>query len=110
MAILIYLVAAHFLFDYALQGDWMSRAKNLKLDLVLGETIWPLTLFGHALIHATAVQLITGSWILFTAELVLHTWTDYEKCRGSFGYNTDQFIHIGCKVAYAAALFFEVLA
>lgn len=105
LEILVYMVAAHFLLDYALQGDWMSKAKNVSLDLVPGERIWPLALAGHALIHATAVQIITGSWLLFTIELVIHTLTDYSKCRGRFGYNADQYIHIGCKVAYAAALF-----
>jgi hypothetical protein len=29
-------------------------------------------LFGHAIIHATTVQIITGSWFLFLLELVVH--------------------------------------
>lgn len=104
LEMLVYMIAAHFLLDYALQGDWMSKAKNATLDLVPGERIWPLALFGHALLHATAVQIITGSWVLFLLELVIHTLTDYGKCRGHFGYNADQFIHVGCKVAYAGLL------
>jgi hypothetical protein len=101
---LVYMLAAHFLLDYALQGDWMSKAKNLNLVLVPGEMIWPLALFGHALIHATAVQIITGSWLLFALELVIHAVTDYIKCSGLLGYNSDQYIHIGCKVAYAVII------
>lgn len=104
LEMLVYMIAAHFLLDYALQGDWMSKAKNATLDLVPGERIWPLALLGHALIHATAVQIITGNWWLFTVELVLHSLTDYRKCRGDFGYNYDQMLHLSCKVLYAAAL------
>ncbi|CDN96072.1 DUF3307 domain-containing protein [Rhizobium oryzihabitans] len=104
LEMLVYMIAAHFLLDYALQGDWMSKAKNATLDLVPGERIWPLALFGHALIHATAVQIITGNWWLFPVELIVHFITDYRKCRGDFGYNFDQAVHIGCKVLYAGAL------
>ncbi|MCZ7856018.1 DUF3307 domain-containing protein [Agrobacterium salinitolerans] len=104
LEMLVYMIAAHFLLDYALQGDWMSKAKNATLDLVPGERIWPLALFGHALIHATAVQIITGNWFLFTLELIIHWATDYAKCKGRFGYNTDQYIHIACKLAYAVVL------
>lgn len=68
LEMLVYMIAAHFLLDYALQGDWMSKAKNATLDLVPGEKIWPLALFGHALIHATAVQIISGNWFLFSLE------------------------------------------
>lgn len=104
LEMLVYMTAAHFLLDYALQGDWMSRAKNPHAYLVPGERIWPLALFGHALLHATAVKIITGSWALFLLEIVIHALTDYAKCKGRFGYNADQCVHIGCKVAYAALL------
>lgn len=101
---LVYMIAAHFLLDYALQGDWMSKAKNASLDLVPGERIWPLALFGHALLHATALQIITGSWVFFAAELICHGLTDYAKCKGRFGYNVDQYVHLGCKIGYAGLL------
>ena len=105
---LVFLLAAHFLFDYALQGDWMSKAKNPKLDLVPGEEIWPLALFGHSLLHATAVYVITGSWFLFVVELVVHFVTDYEKCNGRFGYNADQINHVLWKVLYVIFLWIGV--
>lgn len=105
---LVYMVAAHFLLDYALQGDWMSKAKNPTLELVPGEEIWPMALFGHSILHATAVQIIAGSWALFVAELIIHAVTDYAKCRNLFGYNTDQLIHVGCKIAYALILAVEI--
>ncbi|WP_233122739.1 DUF3307 domain-containing protein [Agrobacterium vaccinii] len=106
---MVYMIAAHFLLDYALQGEWMSKAKNATLDLVPGERIWPLALFGHALLHATAVQIITGSWVFFAAELIIHGSTDYAKCNGRFGYNIDQAIHICCKLAYVGAMLIALL-
>lgn len=121
MITLIYLLAAHAVCDYPLQGDWLSKAKNptmlfdpsaglrkTKPDDVFSthflETIWPLALLSHALIHAAAVLLITGSIVLFVAELIAHTLIDYAKCRGAFGYNTDQLLHIGCKLIWITAL------
>lgn len=104
MSALIYMLAAHALCDYPLQGDWLSKAKNPTLTLVPGETIWPLALASHALIQAVAVQLITGSWLLGTAEFIVHFITDYSKCKGRFGYNVDQLIHIGCKVVWFGIL------
>lgn len=101
---LIYMLAAHAICDYALQGDWLSKAKNPKLDLVAGEVIWPLALGSHAIIQAVAVHIVTGSWLLAGCEFVAHYLIDYSKCSGRFGYNVDQYLHIGCKVAYFAAL------
>lgn len=101
---LVYMLAAHALFDYPLQGDWLSKAKNPKLDLVLGETIWPMALASHAIIHAVAVHAITGSWVLASIEFAAHFLIDWSKCSGRFGYNVDQYLHVGCKVFYFVAL------
>jgi hypothetical protein len=120
-SILVYLLAAHAVCDYPLQGDWLSKAKNptLIFDPSAGlrkpveadrysremlEHIWPLALTSHALIQAVAVQLITGSWVLGGAEFVVHFATDWAKCRNWFGYNTDQLIHILCKCAWVGLL------
>lgn len=107
MTILIYMIATHFLVDYPLQGEWLSAIKNPSISRVPGETIWPLALFGHAIMHAVVVQIITGSWSLFVIELAAHMAIDYSKCKGRFGYNTDQYLHLICKAAYAAAIFFN---
>lgn len=95
--------AAHFLCDYPLQGDWLSKAKNHKVNLV-GETIWPMALIGHAMVHAAAVYLITGNPALCGLELIIHGATDWAKCDGRIGYNTDQFIHLFCKVVWVMLL------
>jgi len=99
------LFAGHALADYPLQGDWLSKAKNHKLDLVPGERIWPLALTGHAAIHAAVVWMITGSMLLAVIEFAAHAATDWAKCDGRISYNTDQAIHITCKAFYVVLLF-----
>lgn len=101
---LFLLIAAHALCDYPLQGDWLSKAKNPTINLVPGETIWPLALLSHAMIHAAAVLLVTGSMTLAVCELVAHMLIDNAKCRGWFGYNFDQVLHLACKLIWVAVL------
>lgn len=100
--IFAWMLIAHAIADYPLQGDWLSRAKNPTLSLVPGEAIWPGALASHAGIHAGAVWLITGSWALALAELVAHAGLDYAKCRGRLTYNADQALHVCCKGVWAA--------
>jgi hypothetical protein len=102
IGILFWLLVGHALADYPLQGDWLSKAKNPTFDLVPGATIWPLALLFHALIHAGAVALVTGSMALAICELVAHAAIDYWKCRGGLTYNADQVAHVLCKVVWAA--------
>ncbi len=98
------LATAHFVADYPLQGDWLSKAKNPYLTIIPGETIWPLAMLGHALIHAAFVYGLTGSALLAAAETVAHMLIDAAKCAGRIGYNTDQFAHLACKAFYVAAM------
>lgn len=100
---LLALLAAHALADYPLQGDWLSKAKNHTLSLVPGETIWPMALVSHALIHSLAVYVVTSSFWMALAELVVHSAIDYLKCDGRLTYNQDQMAHILCKLVYVAA-------
>lgn len=101
---LAWMLIGHALADYPLQGDWLSKAKNHKLGLVPGETIWPLALLSHAAIHAGAVKLATGSWWLAALEFWTHAWIDWGKCEGMFGYNADQTMHLLCKLVWFALL------
>ena len=124
MKILLLLFAAHALCDFPLQNDFLSRGKNYRAPLP--GVPWWQCLFAHALIQAGAVCWITGSVLLALLELVIHTATDYAKCAGWFdplytervygrrlshriglsnlALTTDQFIHYGCKVLWAAAV------
>jgi len=104
MDALLWMLIGHAVADYPLQGDWLSKAKNPTLNLVAGQTIWPLALMSHAAIHAGAVKLATGSWVLAAAEFSAHTFIDFVKCRGIISYNQDQAAHIGCKLCWAGLL------
>ncbi len=107
MEILILMLVAHGVADYPLQGDWLSKAKNHKMDLV-GETIWPMALGQHAAVHAGAVYLITQSWLLASLEFISHAIIDYSKCDGRIGYNTDQILHVFCKIVWAGLFLYGV--
>jgi hypothetical protein len=108
----IWLLVAHCLCDYPLQGDFLSRAK--RRGGVTGVP-WYQALAAHATIHAGAVLLITGSMVLFVAELVAHAAIDYWKCaKGAFGtveqeqaYDVDQLMHWSCKALWVLGLAME---
>lgn len=100
--ILALLIAAHFLADYPLQGDFLANGKNRKKPIPGIPFYHPLT--AHAAIHGGFVGVITGSLWLGLAETVIHWITDDAKCRGWISYNTDQAIHIGCKVAWTVLI------
>lgn len=104
MDALIWMLIGHAVADYPLQGDWLSKAKNPTLTLVPGEVIWPMALLSHSAVHAGAVNLATGSWLLAAAEFVAHTMIDYSKCRGLISYNQDQAAHAACKLCWASIL------
>lgn len=93
------LVFAHFLFDYPLQGDFLSRAKN-RFEPIQ-HVPWYQAMFAHTAMHGFAVWFITGIPLLGLAEMAIHWITDDLKCRGELTYNQDQAIHIICKVVWA---------
>jgi hypothetical protein len=101
---LVWMLIGHAVADYPLQGDWLSKAKNRTLSLVPGESIWTGALGSHAAIHAGAVKLATGSWLLASAEFAVHFVIDDTKCRGKLSYNRDQALHVICKVTWFALL------
>ncbi|MBX9934543.1 MAG: DUF3307 domain-containing protein [Methylobacterium sp.] len=98
---LLWMLIGHALADYPLQGDWLSKAKNHTLSLVPGATIWPHALLCHAAIHAGAVKLATGSWLLALLELAAHFAIDFAKCTGALTYGQDQALHVACKLLWA---------
>lgn len=91
------LLAAHWVADYPLQGDFLATAKAHG----------PLRVYhlcAHAGIHAGAVALVTGQVWLGPAEFVAHTIIDESKTRGRISFATDQALHIACKVVWLAIL------
>lgn len=90
------LLCAHALCDYPLQGDFLARGKNHKQPIP--GIPWYQCLAAHALIHGLAVTLITQRMDLGMLETALHIVIDYGKSDGWYGYNTDQMLHIICKL------------
>ena len=103
LEILALLMAAHALADYPLQGDFLSKAKNHTAPIP--GVPWYQALAGHAAIHGGFVGIITGTLWLGLAEFVAHCVIDRAKCAGHISYNTDQSLHVACKVVWVAALF-----
>jgi hypothetical protein len=93
------LVVAHVICDYPLQGDFLARAKN-RTAPIPGVPWWQ-ALGAHSIMHGGAVWLLTGIPFLGLAEVVAHAATDDAKCRGRISFNTDQGIHIACKLVWA---------
>lgn len=100
---LIALLGAHAVLDYAGQGDFMSKAKNRAA--AFPEVPWWNVMAAHALIHGAAVALITGIWWLCIAEAVIHFAVDDAKCTRRISYNVDQLIHVACKLVWLAVAF-----
>jgi hypothetical protein len=98
MIMLVALIGAHCFFDFAGQGDFMSKAKSRSSPIP--GVPWAPVLAAHAAIHGAAVAVITGVWWLFLAEAAMHFMTDDAKCSGKIDFNRDQLIHIGCKVVW----------
>jgi type IV secretory pathway VirB3-like protein len=96
------LAVLHCLCDYPLQGDFLSKAKNHTAPIP--GVPWYQALMAHAVIQGGAVWLVTGSLWLAAIEIVLHAVTDYLKCANRISFNTDQAIHLLCKIAYVFAL------
>jgi len=57
--------------DYPLQSEWVARAKQPGFTFD-GECDLASVLDCHAGIHAGAVKLVTGSWLLAGLEFVAH--------------------------------------
>jgi hypothetical protein len=96
------LVVGHAIADYPMQGDFLARAKNRTAPIP--GVPWYQALMAHAGIHGGFVGIITGSVWLGIAEFLIHAAIDDAKCRGRISYNTDQALHIGCKVLWVLIL------
>lgn len=125
LILLFWLLVVHCLADYALQGDFMAKAKNHTASIP--GVPWMQALGAHALIHGGFVAAVTGSVVLGLAEVVCHAVIDYGKSAGwyEFGgrwipngphsvyrrrcdtqcvarkaYHIDQLLHVTCKVVW----------
>lgn len=109
LELLFYLAGFHAFADFALQTDWLYRAKNHKLPegaekADFGLPMWPLILGSHALIHGAGAAYLTGSVLIGVLETFAHAVIDYLKSDGKIGIYADQALHIACKAVWAAPL------
>lgn len=92
----------HAVADYPLQGDYLAREK--VRSQAAGLASWVMALSAHALVHAGAVWLISGSMGMAAAELSLHWLIDLAKGERRIGLVTDQLMHLACKAGYVLVL------
>lgn len=99
-AMLFALVACHFLADYPLQGDFLAQAKDR--NTAVGKVFWRHALAAHAFIHGLFVAMVTGWVVLGLFEVVWHAVIDHAKCERRISLNTDQALHLLCKLVWFA--------
>lgn len=95
--LIFWLLVGHALCDYPLQATYLSQAKRRNSGK---STPWWIALSMHAMIHAGAVALVTGSLWLGGAEFVCHWCIDYAKCEKKIDDTTDQLLHVYCKLLW----------
>ncbi|MGH8455076.1 MAG: DUF3307 domain-containing protein [Nevskiales bacterium] len=103
--VLFWLMVGHSLADYPLQSEWMVHAKNRhniqpSTSSKRPDLIWLHVLSAHAAIHGGFVALITQNLWLGLAEFWAHYIIDYGKSEHWYGFHTDQFLHIACKLVW----------
>ena len=93
---LFLLLAGHALGDFALQNDYVAKTKANSL----------VVMAAHSLIHGAIVFCVTSSLTLGLVETALHAAIDSAKCRDAISFNTDQLLHVGCKLGYIVLIYF----
>jgi len=109
--LLFLLLCGHFLADFTFQTEWIATNKNRHVRLKFPpeqrahmQVIWPWLLSSHAITHALMVFLVTQKLSLSIAEFVVHWAVDFGKCEKWYGFHTDQLLHVGSKVLWAALI------
>lgn len=97
------LIGLHFLCDYPLQGDFLAVGKGSFAKPHFGVP-WYHCMAAHCAIHGLAVGLVTGIWWFGLIEFALHFMIDVAKCVKATNIQTDQAMHIVCKLIYVLAL------
>lgn len=91
--LLIALVMAHFLCDFALQNDFVA---NFKARFVgdRKNDMWMWVLSAHCAIHALPVFILTKSIALSALMFGTHFIIDLMKCERKISFNMDQSLHL----------------
>lgn len=93
------LVFAHFVCDFALQSDRMALEKQPGRDQTLP---WGWWLTAHGATHGMAVAWISGWPLLGLLEAMAHALIDWCKGRWRWSMAVDQSLHLGCKLVWVS--------
>lgn len=108
--LLFQLLVMHAMLDFMLQPDIMASAKSRHSRYhERGSRDFPAWYYwmgAHALGHGGAVYLVTGNIFLGLIETGLHAIIDHFKCEHRTSLSQDQALHLVCKVAYCAYVFY----
>lgn len=108
LSLLCSMIALHFVADFPLQGDYLAKGKQGVFDTPeMKISHW--CLLAHASIHALFVGIITGSLLLSFLELCTHAIIDHCKIENKISFDSDQLLHIGCKIVWVG-IFIEFLS
>jgi len=108
-ALLLFLLAAHVLMDFALQSETMALCKCRSCTNPIARSVpWYYWLLAHSLLHGAAVGIVLrwfdSDWNLVAAivcgETLLHALIDHGKCEGWYRIHTDQLLHVACKLLW----------
>ena len=83
------LLFGHFLADFPLQGDYLSKIKNPRDN---PPEFWVTGLLAHSTIHAGITFFLTGQFFLAMFVLVTHFIIDYGKCLEWYGKDRKAFL------------------
>ncbi|NLS07849.1 DUF3307 domain-containing protein [Rhizobium sp. P32RR-XVIII] len=97
LTLALMLLAVHWLLDYPLQGDFLSKAKQ-------SGPLRVYHLIAHSGIQGAGVAVITGNIWLGLLEWLAHTAIDEAKVRGRTTFAQDQASHIACRAAWLVYL------
>lgn len=96
MRIFILLLFVHALTDFQLQNGAMWQSKTRK-----NSSRWWHWLTAHALICGGGVYIVTQCLTLAVVEVVCHWLIDFWKGEKWMNSNTDQTLHLTCRIVYA---------
>ena len=102
ITLFVTLLCAHFLLDFAIQGDFVAKYKARTVD-DSSNVMWKWVLTAHAASHTLPVLVLTQSVLLGLLMFTSHFIIDFLKCEQKINFNQDQTLHILVIAAITAA-------
>ena len=110
VALVPMLLVMHFLLDFPLQGDFLSKAKNPTAPIP--GVSWRWAMVAHSCIQGGGVALcmylvthnIYIAMVFLALEAFAHGLIDMFKCLNLMSFSTDQIAHLVCKLLWITLL------